>query len=253
MSNQVYLIYQNKDSKPAQFTFNTHIPFLWQELYDLKLIEAQEEKILKSLGSSGDSSESFLNIPIQTAIENLERKSKAFTSEKTQKKDLRIEFLNFLKENVLADTDLKINFSELKELYHEPQVLIDELKSFHTDRKKELRYQREKPSFRAIGHNEEFGAFSSVYQFFVEEDKVHNKINLERHQAILEKRNESKTEKNKLENLLLLMMPIGLFVGGFLFIVLRDEVRTGIFMFILGIATSYYCYWVRKKVNVNEN
>jgi len=171
MSHSVYLYYKNKNLEDESFQFTVQIPFLWQEMYDLELIENQENKILEGLSRNQNNADAHLIIPVEKAVRNLEIKSKLFTSEKDDKKQLRIDFLNFINENVDKTSDFEIIFFELKDLYLSMEDLVNDVKSFHTDRKKELRYQREPVSFRAIGYNENFKSHSKIYQSLLEEEE----------------------------------------------------------------------------------
>lgn len=248
MTHPVYLYYKNRDLQDESFRFNIQIPFLWQEMYDLELIENQRYEVSNGLNQKENNSASQLIIPIEKAIQNIEKKSKSFTSEKDDKKKLRIEFLNFLKNNVAIGTDLQINFFELKEMYQSTEDLVDELKSFHLDRKKELRHQREPVSLRAIGYNENFEAHSTVYQFLLEEERKYSSINSERHKKALKSRNSPQTKAASLEKIFLWLIIIGSFVIGFLLMILSGNYLLGTLIIIVGFM-AYFFNRTRIKFN----
>lgn len=240
MSHSVYLYYKNKKLEDESFQFTVQIPFLWQEMYDLDLIENQENKILEGLSRNQNNADAHLIIPVEKAIRNLKIKSKLFTSEKDDKKKLRIDFLNFIKENVDKTSDFEINFFELKDLYVSLEDLMKDLKSFHTDRKKELRYQREPVSFRAIGYNENFKAHSKIYQSLLEEEEKNSSINWERHQKAIRKRTISQTKTDSLESVFLSLIIIGLISIGLLLMFIRYDYILGVLFIIIGILVYFF-------------
>src|SRR5690625_5572467 len=99
-----------------------------------------------------NNADAHLIIPVEKAVRNLEIKSKLFTSEKDDKKQLRIDFLNFINENVDKTSDFEIIFFELKDLYLSMEDLVNDVKSFHTDRKKELRSEEHTSELQSRGH-----------------------------------------------------------------------------------------------------
>src|SRR5690625_5566545 len=156
MSHSVYLYYKNKNLEDESFQFTVQIPFLWQEMYDLELIENQENKILEGLSRNQNNADAHLIIPVEKAVRNLEIKSKLFTSEKDDKKQLRIDFLNFINENVDKTSDFEIIFFELKDLYLSMEDLVNDVKSFHTDRKKKKSNKKKHVLLKKIDINENY-------------------------------------------------------------------------------------------------
>lgn len=249
MIKTVFLYYKNRNLQDENFHFHILIPFLWQEMYDLELIEKQSNKIIKGINQNIKDAVQLI-VPIEKAIYNLEIKSKSFTSEKEDKKKLRIELLDFLKNNVAIKTDLRLDLYELIEFHETSEDLINELKSFHTDRKKELRYQREPLSFRAVGYNENFEKHSKVYQSLLAEENKHTPLNLERQKQAIKARGSSQNKSSYLESIFLILIIIGFLFIGLLLMILRGNYFLG-FIFIL-ISISIYSF-NRNKFKINKS
>ena len=132
------------------------------------------------------------------------------------------------------------SFFELKDLYVSLEDLMKDVKSFHTDRKKELRYQREPVSFRAIGYNENFKAHSKIYQSLLEEEEKNSSINWERHQKAIRKRTISQTKTDSLESVFLSLIIIGLISIGLLLMFIRYDYILGVLFIIIGILVYFF-------------
>lgn len=246
MAAPVYLNYKNSDFKDAQFEFDTTVPFLWQELYDESLMEQQKDRILKGFAQNNPT-DAQLRIPIAIGIQNLEKRTQNLTQESERKKKLRFEFLAFLQNQVAADTNLEIDLFGLTDLYAEPQTIYADLLEFQTSHKKRLKYQREKLSYRSIGYNPDFEAFSPTYQFMKEENQIFEQINDERHQAWLEKHKKPDSTKQTTDQLFLLAAGVILAISGVLLLLLKQNFKYGFGLLIIGLGLLYF--WNRYRIN----
>lgn len=247
MSNQVYLNYRDKAYQLKSFHYSTMLPFLWQEVLSIDLLEQQESRIETAFEEKEEAKNAKLIIPIEIAISNLSKMERAISSESQRKKTLRTEFLNFLKNEVAENTDLEIDFSELIQFYSHPKDLLTELIEFQSDHKKRFKYQREKVSFRSIGYNTDFEEFSTAYRFLVEEFKVQTEINSGRQQDLIENKKLKKEIKKKADFVFLLLVSLLLGISGILLLVLTLFMKTGIAILSVGLIIGIYLYFRKKN------
>ena len=247
MSNQVFLYYRDNAYQLKSFQYSTMIPFLWQEVLSLELVQQQESRIEAAFEDNEEAVNAKLIIPIAIAIQNLEKMERAISSENQRKKTLRTEFLNFLKNEVAEDTNLEIDFHELNQFYSQPKDILSELKEFQTDHKKRFKYQRENISFRSIGYNSDFERFSTVYQFLTNEAQIQSEINAGRHQDLIESKKLEKELNKKADFIFLVLMAVLLTISGLLLIVLTLFTKTGIAVSSVGLLIGIYLYIKKKK------
>src|SRR5690625_7744296 len=90
-----------------------------------------------------NNADAHLIIPVEKAVRNLEIKSKLFTSEKDDKKQLRIDFLNFINENMYKTSDFEIIFFELMDSYLTFEDLLTEITIYINDHTNDFHKQIE--------------------------------------------------------------------------------------------------------------
>ena len=247
MSNQVFLNYRDKSYQLKSFHYSTMLPFLWQEVLSIELIEQQESRIETAFEEKEEAKNAKLIIPIEIAVSNLSKMERAISSESQRKKTLRTEFLNFLKNEVAEDTDLEIDFHELNQFYSHPKVIISELKEFQSDHKKRFKYQREKVSFRSIGYNADFEEFSTTYRLLVEESEVQTEINSSRHHDLIENKKLEKELNKKADFVFLVLVSVLLGLSGILLIFLTLYLKTGIAILSVGLIIGIYLFFRKKN------
>lgn len=244
MEKNVGLYYINDKNEIKHFEYSTILPFLWQETYSVELLEKQETIILEAL-QKGEKVK--LIVPIETAIQNLERKIKSISSETPRKKTLRKEFLDFLKKEVKTNSNLEISLEGLIDFYANPNELVKDLKEFHTNQKKRFAYQKEKVSFRSIGYNDDFLLFSSTYQFLMEETEIQSKINEERRLNLIQNKGLTKEMNQKADKLFLVIISVLLFFIGVYLFARTNLTQIGILSFLSGLILGIYLFLKQKK------
>lgn len=243
MTNSIFLKYINLNQEQKSFQFHASIPFLWQEIYDLEFLETQENQFTEHINSR----ELNFSIPVEKAIENLKLKSQGFTHETERKKRLRLELIDFLSHHVKENTNLELDFTALLEFYHDSKKIYFDLKEFHLNKRKQLKYQKEKLSFRSIGYNDEFAAFSENYQYLIEETAVQKEINDSRHQAIIEKRNNPKNYNKTADYFFWLVFSIITFIIGILFYLIQLDFKYSLLLIIVSFISIIYWYFKFRK------
>lgn len=247
MANSVYLFYRNTDYQLKNFEFNTIIPFLWQELLSVEILEKERKFTIDLNNSTKEISK--IKIPKEIAINNLEIVTRSISNETSRKKKLREEFLSFIKKEVADDTDLEIEFQGLVEFEIEPNQIITDLIEFQRDHKKRFKYQKEKVSFRAIGYNPEFEEYSSVYQFLRDESEVQTEINSKRHQNLIDDKKLTQELNKKADYIFLFLFSFLLAVGGFLLYFLTLYQLIGLILIGISLGIAGYTYIKKYKPN----
>ncbi|UUV22089.1 hypothetical protein [Paenimyroides aestuarii] len=204
MANRTYLFYQNKENEWREFEYATIIPSLWQELYNIELIEAQKNKIIEAFTKNeynGEDEERKANLKVtkENAIKNLQ--SKINLNESSDKKQLRLEFIKFIQSEVLNNSTIELSIEEISWFCNQQEDIFIELEKFHTDTQTQKEFHTEKVTFQTIGFNNDFEPFSSVYKKINLEQKAINKKNDEKHQIVIEQA-QRKERKSKLFDLI---------------------------------------------------
>lgn len=246
MANRTYLFYQNKENEWREFEYATTIPSLWQELYNIELIEAQKNKIIEAFAKNEDNDvedeerNANLKVTKENAIENLQ--SKVNSNESDDKKQLRLEFIKFIQSEVLNNSTIELSIEEISWFYKHQEDIFKELEKFHTDTQTQKEFQTEKVTFQTIGFNNDFEPFSSIYKKISLEQKAINKKNDEKHQIVIEKvqRKERKSKFLDLVTMSLIASVCTFF--GFFGIFLKNELKAGIIMLFLAIICWLYVY-----------
>lgn len=252
MSDSVYLYYRNNDYQLKKFTYNTIIPFLWQELLSVELLENETKQIPSEHSVSKDSSIHKISIPIETGLKNLEIRIRSVSSETPTKKELRQEFFDFLKQEVAPNTFLEIDFEGLIALQGPSEKIISDLMEFQIDHKKRFKYQKEKVSFRSVGYNPEFESFSSIYSSIVQEDKIHEEVNSKRHQNLIDDKELKKELNKKADIIFLFSFSFLLAISGVLLYILTLYRFIGIIIIILSIGIALFTYGKKYKANSDK-
>lgn len=240
MANRTYLFYKSNKNDWGEFEYSSDIPSLWQELYTIEILEKQEDIIISAFGTEEDNNNSTLKIPIHIAIENLTNQIKTSQSDTEDKRQLRLDFLNFLEIEVAKKTNIEIAFEEISWFYETPKDFFQALKNFHL--KFPLNDQPEKVSFSSIGINDSFESYSIVYKRLNDEDKIINARNrkLSEEQAEKVKIKDAKSKNIKfifmtiLAVILTFLAPFGVFI--------KEDIKNGILIFCFAIILWIYIY-----------
>lgn len=240
MNINVYLQYIDNRSENKYFSYATILPFFWQEIYSLELLERQEHCILNALEKSTEKKSPKFIVRIEEAIRNLEHKNQANSIEKNQNKTLRNEFIDFLKKEVKPNTNLEIQLENLLEVYGHPEKLVQDLKDFHTNQKKRIAYQKEKLSFRFIGYNEDFKSFSPTYRLLTEEYERNLIINKERRKALEKHKNSAEKINKKADFTFLLSALILILLMGVYLLFQTNLIAIGVFFLLIVLLGGIY-------------
>ena len=133
MANRVYLTFKNKNNEEEELEAIGTLPQLWQELYDLELLNEQKSKLIESYITEGDNRVSLI-IDKSIVLSNLQQRiNHNLAIETSTKKQLRKDFYNFLLNEVKDDEIICIDFEELSWFYNETEDFFSELELFHND------------------------------------------------------------------------------------------------------------------------
>ncbi|GEM_PF-1695957 len=251
MANRTYLFYQDKENEWREFEYATIIPSLWQELYNIELIEGQKNQILEAFTKSEDNDfkdeerKANLKVTKENAIENIQ--SKVNLNESDDKKQLRIEFIKFIQSEVLDNSTIELSIEEISWFYKQQKDIFIELKKFHTDIPTQKEFLTDEVTFQTIGFNNHFEPFSSVYQKINLEQKSINKKNEEKRQIVIEKAKQ-KERKSKLLDLITMSLIASVCTFfGFFAIFSKNGLKVGLMMLFFALICWLYVYFKHIK------
>ncbi|WP_257670830.1 hypothetical protein [Parapedobacter tibetensis] len=253
MANRTYLYYQKKENEWYEFEYATIIPSLWQELYNIELIEAQKTQIIEAFTKNEEDDledeerNANLKVTKEIAIENLKAIINLNLNESGDKKQLRIDFLKFIQFEIADTSIIELSFEEISWFYEQPQDIFIELEKFHIDAQTKTEYSTEKITFQTIGFNDDFKSYSSIYQKLIDEQKAINEKNREEHQLKTEK-TKRKERKSKIRDLITMAVIASVLIFfGFFGIFVKNEMRTGLAMLSFSIICWLYVYFKHIK------
>lgn len=253
MANRTYLFYQDKENEWREFEYATIIPSLWQELYNIELIEVQKNEVLEAFTKSENNDfedeerKANLKVTKENAIENIQSKVKLNLNESDDKKQLRIEFIKFIQSKVLDNSTIELSIEEISWFYKQQKDIFIELEKFHTNIQTQKEFQAEEVTFQTIGFNNDFEPFSRVYQKINLEQKSINKKNDEKRQIVIEKVKQ-KERKSKLLDLITMSLIASVCTFfGFFAIFSKNGLKVGLMMLFFALICWLYVYFKHIK------
>ncbi|MDM1059539.1 hypothetical protein [Myroides odoratimimus] len=196
MANRVYLTFKNKNNEEEELEAIGTLPQLWQELYDLELLNEQKSKLIESYITEGDNRVSLI-IDKSIVLSNLQQRiNHNLAIETSTKKQLRKDFYNFLLNEVKDDEIICIDFEELSWFYNETEDFFSELELFHNDDEVYQRSSLEDSVYKIMGCTDTLKKYSDIYKQWSNDNKSIKQLYLEEYAKKLKREDRKEFFKN---------------------------------------------------------
>ncbi|MFM9402214.1 hypothetical protein ACKLNQ_09735 [Myroides odoratimimus] len=196
MANRVYLTFKNKNNEEEELEAIGTLPQLWQELYDLELLNEQKSKLIESYITEGDNRVSLINDK-SIVLSNLQQRiNHNLAIETSTKKQLRKDFYNFLLNEVKDDEIICIDFEELSWFYNETEDFFSELELFHNDDEVYQRSSLEDSVYKIMGCTDTLKKYSDIYKQWSDDNKSIKQLYLEEYAKKLKREDRKEFFKN---------------------------------------------------------